>query len=119
MTFLKDKGETRGYTNYWVSYPLAFLSEESLIFIPRLPYHPDLRYTTRDDRYAPYSQLVEDSQRVAYITSKNATLDDWLRQEFSARGVEWLEQQIGEYRVFYGLSQAVRPADLNIYTEQP
>jgi len=119
MTFLKDEGEIRGYTNYWVSYPLAFLSEESLIFIPRLPYHPNLRYTARDDRYAPYSQMVEGSQRVAYITSKNANLDERLRQEFSARDVIWQEELIGDYRVFYALSQVVRPNELKIYAGQP
>lgn len=119
MDFLIEKGETRGYTNYWVSYPLAFLSEESLIFTPRLPYHPDLRYTTRDDRYAPYSRLVESSQRVAYITSKNAALDDRLRQELSMQNVAWQEQQIGDYRIFYALSKVVRPAELNLYAAHP
>jgi hypothetical protein len=119
MTFLREKGETHGYTNYWVSYPLAFLSDESLIFIPRLPYHADLRFTARDDRYTPYSQLVERSQKVAYITSKNANLDERLRQEFAARNVDWQEQLIGDYRVFYALSQVVQPAELNIYAEQP
>lgn len=119
MTFLQEKGETRGYTNYWVSYPLAFLSEETLIFIPRLPYHPDLRYTLRDDRYTPYSELVEGNQKAAYITTRNARLDERLRQEFSTRNVAWQEQLIGDYRVFYDLSQVVQPADLNIYAEQP
>ncbi len=117
--FLAEKGETRGYTNYWVSYPLAFLSEETLIFVPRLPYHPDLRYTPRDDRYPPYSELVESSQRVAYITSKNSNLDDRLRTGFSERKIQWQEQQIGDYRVFYDLSQVVRPAELDIYASQP
>ncbi len=119
ITFLKEKRETRGYSNYWVSYPLAFLSDESLIFIPRLPYHPDLRYTLRDDRYMPYSQLVEGSQKVAYITSKNTNLDERLRQEFAARNVDWQEQLIGDYRIFYALSQVVQPAELNIYAAQP
>ncbi len=117
--FLAEKGETRGYTNYWISYPLAFMSRELLIFVPRLPYHPDLRYTPRDDRYAPYSGLVESSQRVAYITSKNPNLDDRLRTGFSERKIQWQEQQIGDYRVFYGLSQVIRPAELDIYASQP
>ena len=118
-TFLTENGETRGYTNYWVGYPLAFLSEESLIFVPRLPYHPDLRYTPRDDRYASYSQQVESSDRVAYITSKNSNLDERLRAEFTAQGAEWLEKPIGDYRVFYNLSQVVRPSELDIYASQP
>ena len=63
MAFLREKGETRGYTNYWVAYPLAFQSVEELIFVPRLPYHPDLRYTARDDRYLPYDDLAAQSER--------------------------------------------------------
>ena len=106
--FLTAQGETRGYTTYWVAYPLAFLSDERLIYIPRLPYHRDLRYTLRDDRYPPYDALVADSPRTAYITARQPELDALLRQRFSARGVGFAEQQIGDYRVFYGLTRAVR-----------
>ena len=28
ITFLRENDERYGYTNYWVSYPLAFLSQE-------------------------------------------------------------------------------------------
>jgi 4-amino-4-deoxy-L-arabinose transferase-like glycosyltransferase len=65
ISFLEEHGEQRGYSNYWVAYPLAFQSQETLIFVPRLPYHTDLRYTVRDDRYAPYGELVAQSERVA------------------------------------------------------
>ena len=37
--FLASKGRTRGYTNYWVSFPLAFLTREEIIYDARLPYH--------------------------------------------------------------------------------
>ncbi len=39
MAFLRAQGETRGYTNYWVEFPLAFLSNEELIYRcpPALP----------------------------------------------------------------------------------
>lgn len=66
--FLQEQ-EWRGYTTYWVAYPLAFHSQEQLIYVPGLPYHLDLRYTVRDDRYPPYTQAVAESQRVAYITT--------------------------------------------------
>jgi 4-amino-4-deoxy-L-arabinose transferase-like glycosyltransferase len=75
IDFLQTQGETRGYTNYWIAYPLAFNSQEQLIYVPRLPYHQDLRYTTRDDRYAPYDEVVGQSDRVAYITSNTPVLD--------------------------------------------
>jgi 4-amino-4-deoxy-L-arabinose transferase-like glycosyltransferase len=112
--FLRQNGETRGYSNYWVSYPLAFLSSEELIFVPRLPYHQDLRYSSRDDRYAPYDAIVAQSDRVAYITTNNPALDEKLRHAFSNAGVTWEETQIGDFHVYYRLSKAIRPAELNL-----
>ncbi|MBT3392188.1 MAG: hypothetical protein HN413_17460 [Chloroflexi bacterium] len=108
IEFLQANGETRGYTNYWISYPLAFRSSEEIIFIPTLPYHEDFRYTGRDDRYPPYTKMVAESERVAYITSNHPALDDWLRVQLDGLGVEYLEHQIGDYHLFYALSRAVR-----------
>lgn len=117
IAFLQEHGETRGYTNYWVAYPLAFLSNEALIFVPELPYHLDFRHTTRDNRYAPYNDLVEQAERVAYITTPTTNpypLDDRLRAGFADLGVSWDETEIGNYHVFYNLSRPVRPAELDL-----
>jgi 4-amino-4-deoxy-L-arabinose transferase-like glycosyltransferase len=114
IQFLSSQGETRGYSNYWVSYPLAFLSNEALIFIPRLPYHTDLRYTQRDDRYLPYDQMVAQAARAAYITTKNPDLDNFLRKQFQALHISWKEQQIGDYRVYYHFSRVIRPVEINL-----
>lgn len=114
LGFLREAGETRGYTNYWVAYPLAFLSNEELIFIPRLPYHPDLRYTPRDDRYPPYGEQVAASPRVAYITARHPALDDRLRAGLLEQGIEWREATVGDYRVFYALSRPVPPEALEL-----
>jgi hypothetical protein len=114
IDFLRQEGETRGYSNYWVAYPLAFHSEEEIIFVPRLPYHLDLRYTPRDDRYAPYAAMVDQSQRVAYITTRNPALDDYLRTHFAGLGVQWQEKQIGDYQIYYQLSRSVRPQEIGL-----
>jgi 4-amino-4-deoxy-L-arabinose transferase-like glycosyltransferase len=114
IQFLQEQGERRGYSNYWVAYPRAFLSGEELIFVPRLPYHLDFRYTARDDRYLPYGEQVAQAERVAYITTRHADLDQRLRQEFSKLGVTWQETQIGDYHVFYALSRAVRPQEIGL-----
>jgi hypothetical protein len=114
INFLNQNGETHGYTNYWVAYPLAFLSDESLIFVPRLPYHQDFRYTQRDDRYPPYDQLVARAERVAYITSNHPSLDDYLRKSFRALDVTWKEKKIGDYLVFFDLSKIVRPSAIGL-----
>lgn len=119
IRFLESHGERRGYTNYWVTYPLAFRSRERLIYVPHLPYHPDFRYTRRDDRYPPYTEAVADAGRVAYITTHHPALDERLRAEFSALGLSWEEAQIGDYHVFFALSRAVRPAELGLGETTP
>lgn len=114
VNFLHEQGETRGYTTYWVAYPLAFESAETLIFVPRLPYHLDLRYTPRDDRYPPYTALVAASPQTAYITAGNAPLDTYLRAQFQMLGVTWREQVINDYRVYYHLSRGVQPTEIHL-----
>ncbi|GAB4469356.1 MAG: hypothetical protein Kow0088_01210 [Anaerolineales bacterium] len=114
IRFLQEKGETRGYTNYWVAYPLAFLSEEQLIFSPRLPYHPDLRYTPRDDRYPAYTEQVLNSERIAYITTNNPKLDETLTSQFRMANIRWQETWIGEYHVFYDLSAVLHPYQIGL-----
>jgi hypothetical protein len=112
IAFLQRHGETIGYTNYWVSFPLAFLSGEELIFTARLPYHEDLRYTARDDRYPPYDILVETADHAAYITTKNPALDAVLESAFERLGITYHIEQIGDFRIYYGLSRPVRPEEI-------
>jgi len=119
IEFLRTNGETRGYTNYWVAYPLAFLSQEELIFIPRLPYHEDMRYTARDDRYAPYREAVTESPRAAYITTHHPGLNEYLRTAFLAQGITWRETQIGDYFVFYDLSEKITPEEIGLGLTTP
>ena len=114
IAFLQDNGELYGYTNYWVTYPLAFHSQEDLIFTPRLPYHLDFRHTERDNRYPPYDQIVENAERVAYITTNHPVLDELLRRRFREIGLTWQEQRIGDFQIYYSLSRVVRPEELEI-----
>jgi 4-amino-4-deoxy-L-arabinose transferase-like glycosyltransferase len=114
IDFLYRQDEMRGYTNYWVAYPLAFLSNEELIFVPRLPYHEDLRYTPRDDRYPPYSEAVAVAEKVAYITTNHPDLNEYIQAGFSSLDVSWQEIQIGDYTVFYDLSRPVRPQEIGL-----
>ncbi len=115
--FLRAQGETRGYSNYWVEFPLAFLSDEELIYTARLPYHPDFRYTPRDDRYPAYAQAVAASPHAAYITTRHPALDERLRTGLTALGVAFQEKQIGDFHVFYALSRKVVPEELGLGVE--
>ena len=112
IQFLRSNGEIRGYSNYWVAYPLAFLSGEEILFSPRLPYHEDLRYTSRDDRIPAYTETVDASARTAYITTFNPALDEALTSGFTRLGVKWKENKIGDFHIFYALSRPVRPAEM-------
>jgi 4-amino-4-deoxy-L-arabinose transferase-like glycosyltransferase len=114
IDFLATSGEMKGFTNYWVAYPLAFQTQEKAIFVPTLPYHDDLRYTPRDDRYLPYHNFVDTQEKVAFITTRHQVLDDFLREGFRELGVSWQEKQIGDYRVFYSLTRRVIPEDLGL-----
>ncbi|MGD2251908.1 MAG: glycosyltransferase family 39 protein [Anaerolineales bacterium] len=112
IEFLEQSGELRGYTNYWVAYPLAFQSQEQLIFVPKLPYHHDFRYTSRDDRIPDYTAAVQESEKVAYITTNHPALDSVLEDAFIQANITWEETRIGDYHVFYRLSKPVRPEDI-------
>jgi hypothetical protein len=114
INFLTREGEYSGFTNYWIAYPLAYHSNETLVFVPRLPYHQDFRYTERDDRYSPYGQLVDQADTTAYITTKNPPLDEHIRAGLTHLDVTWQEANIGDYQVYYRLSRAVMPGELGL-----
>ena len=102
-----------------MAYPLAFLSQEQLVFSPRLPYHTDLRYTSRDDRIPAYTPLVEAAPRTAYITTHNPALDEALSAGFERLGLTWQEQLIGDYHIYYALPRPVHPAELDLGKPNP
>lgn len=114
ISFLIREGEAAGYTTYWVAYPLAFLSQEELVYVPHLPYHADFRYTSRDDRYPPYTGRVAAAGKVAYLTAGQPWLDNYLSHEFGRLGVAYRVTTIGEYRVFHSLDRAVRPSEIGL-----
>jgi hypothetical protein len=118
IDFLRAHDGTRGYTNYWVTYPIAFLSAEEIVLLPRLPYKADLRYTPRDDRYPPYGEWVEASPHVVYVTTNHPALDGLLEEQFTALGVHFGAVQIGPYHVFYDLSRKVTPGELALSAEE-
>ncbi len=114
MAFLHQQGELRGYTNYWVSFRLAFSSDEELIYTAELPYKADFSLAPGDNRYLPYASEVAASEKVAYITSLHPDLVVALREGFSGVDVAFDENQIGPYHVFYNLSRRVTPGEIGI-----
>lgn len=115
MDFLLAHNGARGYSNYWVTFPIAFLSDERVILSAELPYKADLRYTPRDNRYAPYIEAVQASPTAVYVTTNHPQLDARIRERLRALGVTFKEHQIGSYHIFYDLSRKVLPDELGLH----
>jgi 4-amino-4-deoxy-L-arabinose transferase-like glycosyltransferase len=116
MSFLREHGAQLGYSNYWVSYRFAALSDEQIIYSPRMPDKEDMRYTSMYNRYPAYDQQVNNAPDAAYITTLHPALDAILRDNFRRLGVSWQEATIGPYQVFYSFSRKVTPQEI-IYPE--
>lgn len=114
IDFLLAHGGERGYSNYWVTFPIAFLSDERVILSAEVPYKADLRYTPRDNRYAPYIEAVAASPTAVYVTTNHPPLDALMRERLRGLGVTFKEHQIGSYHIFYDLSRKVLPDELGI-----
>jgi 4-amino-4-deoxy-L-arabinose transferase-like glycosyltransferase len=116
-TFLLNEEEHYGFSNYWVSYPLAFISDERILAIPKLPYHNDLRYTERDNRISKYNDMIKNGDNYFYITTNNNELDNLLIQSFKVKSVTYSYKEIGDYHIFYNLSKKITPEELGIDKE--
>jgi hypothetical protein len=114
IDFLRARGLTRGYANYWVAFRLAFLSGEDIVLRAALPYKTDLSYNPADDRYPAYREMVNRAPEVVYITTNHPRLDEIIRQRLATAGVDFEERRIGPYQVFYNLSEHVSPHALGL-----
>jgi hypothetical protein len=116
ITFLQEQGERCGYANFWVAYKITFLSDESIIVAARLPFKEDLVYSeVGDQRYPAYSRRVDESTAPPFfITSNQPNLDERLREVLAARQIQYSQQVIGSYHLYYGLSETVTPEQLGL-----
>jgi hypothetical protein len=78
--FLSQRGTRTGYADYWVAYPLDFLTGERLVLAP----YKGL------DRYRPYSAAAEAAPLNAYVfdagelppaVASTAALADWMGRD--------------------------------------
>lgn len=108
LTFLFQNDLDFGYTNYWVSFRLAFLSDEEFVYVAKLPYREDLKYNPSSNRYLLYEKLVDESNQTNFITADQPALDVFLQGWFSDREITYQEKAIGIYRVYFDFSRQVR-----------
>jgi hypothetical protein len=90
------------------------LSRDQVILVSYLPHRPDLLWNPVDDRYPPYAAAVAASQERVYVTHREPNLESYLQGAFAERGITYLIQDIGPYRVYYDLSTTISPQELGL-----
>jgi len=117
IDFVIEQGG-RGYSHHWISYKIAFLSDEQVILASFLPYHPDLKWLPLDDRYAPYAAAVAAAPRRVYVTHREPNLEAYLQNAFAEKDVTYQIKDIGPYRVYYNFSVVITPAEIGLGSNQ-
>ncbi len=114
VAFLLDHDLHYGYSNRHIHFRTDFISDEQIVLLPRLSSRSGLciNLDGRGDRYPAYTNRVENSAVVFYITTEQPYLDELLQNRFAQHGVAYREKVIGPYHIFYDLSPTVRPQDL-------
>ncbi len=113
IAWMDARGLRHGYTTYWISFRIAFLSGERIQMSAALPDKSDLAYTPAFERYAPYRQATDASEDIAYITANIPELDAMLEARFAEAGITYEVAQVGINRVYYDFAPAPpRPAGL-------
>jgi 4-amino-4-deoxy-L-arabinose transferase-like glycosyltransferase len=114
IDFVASKGG-RGYSHHWISYKIAFLSDEQVILSALLPYYPpgpNSTWNNLPERYPPYQAAVEASPQRVYVTHREPNLEDHLQRAFAGKGVAYQIHDIGPYRVYYDFSTVVTPQEI-------
>lgn len=117
IAFLEDNQLYHGFTNYWVAFRLAFLSNERLQYSSSLPYKANLSYNAADNRYPPYVEATAAADRVAYITTHSPALDDQLTAAFDAQGITYARKTIGEFHIYYDFSPVLPQVSIEALPE--
>jgi 4-amino-4-deoxy-L-arabinose transferase-like glycosyltransferase len=104
----------RGYSHHWISYKIAYLSDEQVILAAFLPYRSDLDWLPLDDRYAPYTAAVAASPKRVFVTHREPNLEAHLQHSLAERDINYQIKDIGPYRVYYDLSAVVTPQELGL-----
>jgi 4-amino-4-deoxy-L-arabinose transferase-like glycosyltransferase len=113
IDFVSDQGGY-GYSHHWISYKIAFLSEERVVLAAQLPYRPDLNWLPLDDRYAPYVDRVTASPQRVYVTHREPNLESYLQHAFETRAITYRIEDIGPYRVYYDFSTLIAPQEIGL-----
>jgi hypothetical protein len=76
-----------------------------------------MSYTTLDNKYPPYTDMVREADEVVYVTANHPALDEAIRVRFDEMGIAFKEESVGPYTVFYDLPYPVTPEELGPFGE--
>ncbi|GAB4432205.1 MAG: hypothetical protein Kow0031_13570 [Anaerolineae bacterium] len=108
----------RGYSHHWISYKIAYLSDEQVILASFLPYSPNLTWSQRDHRYEPYAAVVTQADDRVFVIHHQPRLERYLEQALAEKNIAFLIKDIGPYRVYYDLSAIITPQEMG-WTNSP
>jgi hypothetical protein len=114
IDFLLAHDGSRGFGTYWVTFRIAFASQERVILDAWLPYKSDLRYTLLDRRYMPYTEMIKTAPHWVYVTANTPQLNSIITDKFNQNVITFKQQTIGPYTVYYDLSAKVAPDALGL-----
>jgi 4-amino-4-deoxy-L-arabinose transferase-like glycosyltransferase len=119
IDFLHEKKATVGYSTYWAGYRLTFLSEESVILAPELPWRWNLVYVKTEERYPPYVDRVMQVEHPSIVTANLPPLDAVIVERLDRVGITYSRETIGPYTIYYDLSRNVPPVELGLQSMGP
>jgi hypothetical protein len=92
---LRARGITRIYTDYWLAYPIAFESRESIV--PAV-------WSSGFDRRGSYAHLVFVAPDPAFVFARDTAGDRLFRERLAQVSGQATIEEIGVYRVYTGVT---------------
>lgn len=101
LEVLDDRQVDAVWASYWISYRLAFESDERIV-----------AGSLGEDRYPPFQSAVRSDDRPAFVVHRDTPSDDALGPALTERGVAFSAVPAGEF-VVYVPERAVDPSELS------
>lgn len=107
IQWLDEQNVHTGYTNYWIAFRLAFLSQEQFQFSATLPDRSNLEYTPAFERIPAYRATADSSHQVAYVTANVPEIEQGLEDWFKRENITYQVAQVGTYRIYYDFTPVI------------
>lgn len=113
IEFLLDQNLVYGYSDFWTSFRLIFVSNEEIIISSLLPYDEN-GYKTFSNRYEPYVDEVNEAEHVFWLTYDFADLDEKISCFFEEANLAHSVKKIGDFTIYYDFPYPVSPTEFNL-----